>query len=276
MASLFHYTDLNAVMSILQNLKLRATSIQYLNDSEEYRNGFQLISEHIKSSLEHDPDKNFGCYSNREGALQFLKSYVADDMEMWCSIRDFFFVTSFSRSPDQLSQWRGYGSYCLEFDEATLGKYLPLYSCIYDDEVKQSTASATVESVVTEIIREAKSEELEAVHWNTSYRMLKNPTIYKHSGFSEESEVRAVLECHSDFIRENILYRIRGDMLVPYVEMPIGAECIKSITVGPMRYQDLAAASLQEHLYKWAADHSSSEMLSARKVHLSRIPYRAN
>lgn len=276
MASLFHYTDLNAVMSILQSLKLRATSIQYLNDSEEYRNGFQLISEHIRTSLRLKPDRNFGCYSSREGVLQFLNSYVADDMEMWCSIRDFFFVASFSRSPDQLSQWRGYGSYCLELDEAALGKYLPLYSCIYDDQVKKSTAKAIVESVVAEIVQEAKSEQVEAVHWNKSYKMLKNPTIYKHSGFSEESEVRAVLECHRDFVRENILYRIRGDMLVPYIEMPIAAECIKSITVGPMRYQDLAAASLQEYLYKWADKHNNGRMLSARQVHLSCIPYRSN
>lgn len=274
MESLYHYTDLNAVVSIFQSLKLRATSIQYLNDSEEYRNGFELFSKALRDSLTLPPNKNFGCYSSYEGALQFLNTYVAEDMDMWCSLREFFFVTSFSRSPDQLSQWRGYGPYCLEFNESALKEHMKLYSCIYEDEQKKASVRAEVDSAASEITMKAESDEVESIHWNIGYEMLRAPTIYKHSGFIEEAEVRAVFMCESDVKRDNVLYRIKGDILIPYVEVPISAQCIKSITVGPMKNQELAAASLQNLVEGWKR--RNLPINSSCQVHLSRIPYRAH
>ena len=41
--SLFHYTNVHAVQSILSNKKIWLTDIRYLNDSQELHDGFSVL-----------------------------------------------------------------------------------------------------------------------------------------------------------------------------------------------------------------------------------------
>lgn len=43
--NLYHYTDLNAVHSILETHKIRMTDIRFLNDKTEYLKGLEILQE---------------------------------------------------------------------------------------------------------------------------------------------------------------------------------------------------------------------------------------
>jgi hypothetical protein len=47
--ALYHYTDLNAVYSILKNNKVWMTDIRYLNDSHGLHDGIKVLAEGIKT-----------------------------------------------------------------------------------------------------------------------------------------------------------------------------------------------------------------------------------
>lgn len=63
---LFHYTDLNAVQSILVNSKLWLTDYNFLNDKEELKAGYELLME----ALEHFDDYPEGCSTECVNAIK--------------------------------------------------------------------------------------------------------------------------------------------------------------------------------------------------------------
>ncbi|MNR65880.1 hypothetical protein D3C85_1891170 [compost metagenome] len=66
-------------------------------------------------------------------------------------------------------------------------------------------------------------------------------------------------------------------MLIPYVEISVPLDSIKSIVVGPMRNQDLAYASMKSYVEKIdrAAFSEKPFYISSISVVKSSIPFRA-
>lgn len=112
--SVYHYTDLNAMINILlkDKIVLRATNVIYLNDPHELLEGIDVINGVLKNKI-------------HPGAF---RSY---------------FLTSFSANRDNLSMWGMYaanGNGCaLAFDYDELSKAYPIMiRCIYGkDEIEQ-------------------------------------------------------------------------------------------------------------------------------------------
>lgn len=46
--NLYHYTDVNAVKSILERKKLWLTDVRFLNDAEEMSEGFKIIIRYLE------------------------------------------------------------------------------------------------------------------------------------------------------------------------------------------------------------------------------------
>lgn len=113
-ASIWHYTDANGLLGILNSQELWATGLGFLNDSAELTYGRQLFAEVTQEALEsrhvHPTQK------------EFLRA-VAREVDVRLSSNDLF-VCCASEAPDSLSQWRAYGGaqtpYALELtiDEA--------------------------------------------------------------------------------------------------------------------------------------------------------------
>lgn len=254
MGSIYHYTDLNAVVNILNQLKLRATEIRYLNDSTEFVDGKGYIKEEVdRVSALHLGESRVNVLSSLR-LLQGVASH-RDQSVTYGTVM----VTSFSRAYDQLSQWRGYGLYCIEFDEGGLGEHLPLHKCVYEPNEKRSLAALSVREGLAKLSTyfEAKPE-IPHVSVNEPYEIAEvveaKAAIFKHEGFAEEQEVRAVFEMWKHYYPEDLKHRVRADMIVPFIERPIPAKSIKSITVGPMNNQAMAIASLTSFLQCWQDD----------------------
>lgn len=98
---------------------------------------------------------------------------------------------------------------------------------------------------------------------------------FKYAGFAEEREARLVMTSTSP---DDVRYRPRGNILVPYIEIPISLDCIKAIHVGPMPEQDAAVRAMQGFC-QLRQDSRQEESLNVEywlEVIASKIPFRAS
>ena len=273
--SLYHYTDLSAVYSILKNNKLWLTDIRYLNDSKELHEGVAFLIERLKTQ---SPDV-FANFEYFEKAREYIFESLTG-LRSYGVSEDPLFLFSLSSEPDCLSQWRAYGSYAIEFDKEMLtSEVSKLLDCQYHDSQKIEKARLHARDAITTVSNDmAKNngclgvDALDAVI-SLSY----DAATFKHSGFSEENESRIVLPSNDSEYPSNVKYRPRGDVLIPYIEVPITLDCIKSVMVGPVRNQAMSFASMSEFVYSiernWQVDSGNIEYEIT--VNKSTIPFRA-
>lgn len=272
---LFHYTDINAVRSILEGGKLRLTDFRYLNDLQEVHEGVSSILDFTKRELD----------SHADNCKYFIEAaeFVLHMLEQGRGSGDYvepIFVCSFSRAADLLSQWRTYGSYAIEFSATAFSH--KLYECVYDKEEQLSVAQSSVKNILRGMA--AYMEEVECgidqgVYYYFCDLMLLAAKI-KHSSFSEEQEVRLVVGHDVDPSiggGPEVMYRSRDNMLIPFTEVSIPFDSIRAIHVGPMRDQELACISLKGFIKRAALDYANENGCNYHEVEIvkSSTPYRA-
>ncbi len=91
--TLYHYTSLEALVSIVQSKRLRASSIRFLNDSSESL----WFKQHVLAILQ----KQTSVRAEHDKIAQ-----IVAEMESWPPQSNF--VASFTEHADDLSQWRAY------------------------------------------------------------------------------------------------------------------------------------------------------------------------
>lgn len=99
-------------------------------------------------------------------------------------------------------------------------------------------------------------------------------STFKDYGFAEEQEARLIIDEIPD---AGIQYRIRGQVLIPYIEIPISLDCIKAIHVGPMPAQDEAVLSMTGFCERIERDwqRESANIEYWIEVIKSKIPFRS-
>ena len=126
---LYHYTDMNGLLGIVQSSSIWATEIHYLNDSTEYAYAAQLLEQTARSRNE----------SLNEVQSRVLTAFVDSAQAI---ARTNAFVACFTEERDDLSQWRAYShsgpGYCIGFDTTKLRQVvvdhnLLFLACEYDE-----------------------------------------------------------------------------------------------------------------------------------------------
>src|SRR5450755_2950832 len=109
---LYHYTDANGLLGILQSRKLWASDVMYLNDSKEIHYGHGLGLAFIQQFREDSM-----VYRSLRRGLGYLSSMINE-----ANVNDY--IVSFCAKPDLLSQWRAYGrngtGFAIGFDRSVL------------------------------------------------------------------------------------------------------------------------------------------------------------
>ena len=262
--TLYHYTDIEAVKNILQKNVLWLTHIRFMNDGEELSKGIHYILKKTNDLLAND----YGV-----SKLDIL------DREIIHSLQEYqIYTCSFcTASNDLLSQWRGYGNYCIEFDEAVLLEYCnginsglkaedkpelgrcDLKECSYDTKKNKVSGSTLAQKMYENNQGIVKTMRKEATH-----KIVRTPhdglqvhneivllaSSWKDPGFREEEESRLIAQVNPQERNSEIKYRTRGGMLIPYYELPLPENCIKSINIGPHKEQALAKESLEMYIEK--------------------------
>jgi hypothetical protein len=212
-AKLFHYTNSKGVSGIVESNNLWATGFQSLNDSTELVHGARLLVDELER------------YGNESGGdnsvlLHKLANYYREHGDAY---RSFFetYIISFSEDPDVLSQWRAYSEQakgcCVEFDfsdsrlftivSETTPWALEIVPVIYDESLQRKLIKSGIERMLgyldsTEwtVQKLANSSEMEqgVVLGLLMHSFEPFVTAFKHVGFSEEKEWRAVASCASN------------------------------------------------------------------------------
>lgn len=134
-ALLYHYTSQAGLQGIVNSGVIWATNILYLNDSKELLNAIDVARWGLNHVFEH--------YTLSKKETEFL--HQIDDrfhkLEKYKITKSNVFVCSFSESPDELSQWRGYcpdgNGYSIGFDfnsgllDRVKGMGYKLEKCVY-------------------------------------------------------------------------------------------------------------------------------------------------
>jgi hypothetical protein len=229
---LHHYTKYDGLKGIIETNALRATHYQKLNDTMEIHLLRQPLSEALglrfadvlcrrrsEPEIAHAIEETGGLeVAARIAAEGLVNSFYQVSFER----RDTFsfaepYITSFcthanwpyERENGLLSQWRGYGGaggYCLVLDTEKLGERLGeefhahYFIHISLAQVVYADGNAKVEDVFPVLLK--RNEELLDLVLDRSDGLLNLPDIfgpfmagvtsYKHQGFREECEIRAV------------------------------------------------------------------------------------
>ncbi|MEW4951464.1 DUF2971 domain-containing protein [Pseudomonas asiatica] len=251
--SLFHYTDINAVCSIVKNRKIWLTNVGFLNDSREFHDGMSVVADILNTyDLE-----NFSSIeqAKKVGYLKGLTDAykVLPDVNMY--------TCSFSRAPNLLSQWRAYGNFAIEFSRLALEKVGALYDCCYMPKEKEEICRRSFE-----LLAERQSRKPIGEYDPEPLRdFMLGLLALKNMHFREEHEVRMVDT--ATYEMTEVKFRSRGDFLIPYLEKEFGDNCIKALHIGPIANQDLAKRSLDLLLRSCG--------LRDLPVYLSDIPFRS-
>lgn len=271
--SLFHYTDVGAVKAILENRELWLTDLRFLNDAQELNDGVVFISDALRKEREDfiERDEYF------DDSIALLTSSFDDHISIWIDDEPTF-VCSFSEAGNQLSQWRAYGGYAIEFDREALSSDLELFDCVYDRTKKIEIAEDMVSHAIHGLAADFRLYDGAAGPDSLDFlsSLIRTASIFKNDSFYEEREVRCVVDL--SIPHKNLRFRQKGNLLIPYTIANFSLECVKAIHIGPMRDQDLAYTSMNalvsSLLQSFVANGGSIEHEIA--IVKSEIPYRAS
>jgi hypothetical protein len=274
---LWHYTDANGLIGILQSGKIWTTQVTCLNDTLEQRYFGDLVHAAVKQRRT----------VNTDPAIEPLFR-VADNL---LSERDFTamgqFVACFSEAKDDLGQWRGYGGgecgFAIGFSSQGIMRANSrrvntlLMPMIYADSIHSF--------VVADVIRMSETYYRQGLSrgdhdlWAREFVIAFSDALsitaanVKHPKFSGEAERRIVTLLQPDE-HQQLEFRQKRTLLARHLPIDITSEGsdakrllpITRIVVGPGPAQKVTKVSVGDLLLKFR--------YQKIEVELSNIPYR--
>jgi hypothetical protein len=289
---LYHYTDEQGLLGILESENIRATHFRFLNDITEREEAPKFLFAAIDELIKKDPFLSSEYWDGIRPALK----------KAWDEIAAYFvcFTEDSETDGDRLSQWRGYApnrpGFGLGFnghrlkskaEEVMNSAILPTYlwKCLYDEEQKRTLARNSSETHAKAIKdwvakkkcnpligdKEYRNEELGKSLMSFQDELLKLSAWFKHFGFREENEWRIVLYVHGELTNLDLIQFRPGRFgRTPFIEVPLGLKDIdsplKRIVVGPAQDMEQSVARLRIELLKMG--------IHGVEVVPSKIPYR--
>lgn len=249
--TLYHYTDIHALTCILNKdiIKLRASNCLYLNDGREIEEGIDLLKEYLKIDYSKHSFRSYyiSSFSNNRDNLTMWNMYAANGKG--CAI-GFKADKILSNSSEIFDFWVP----CLyNKDEAKL--FLAAKLSFIDKLHYTVSFPTSHENSIQKIDAET---EVQNVHIETCLAC-------KNASFHEENEFRGVIYRDSN---QEIQFREKDGVIIPYVEVDIPKDAIEEIVIGPTNKSELTTLSvinmLQNRGYDW----------KNIKVTNSVVPYR--
>lgn len=256
-----HYTTLEALVSIFSALDKEqgedrmltfwASSVFSMNDTSEFRYGFQYFKQKI---LEYEDIHQVPLNSRISTLWKNTKRHVFDERltEAIADSQHCPFAISFSKKKDNLMMWQQYSStksgLCLTFRQFS---YEPLFNHetlkdlqfaegIRADDISYGKLEddMTVWNVFLKkydkIRRKGKTTNTELWQLFVLFSLL-TATLVKHPAYAEEEEVRLVKLSDKN---HPIKFRVAKGRLRPYIEVPVPLKELESVTVAPGQNQD--------------------------------------
>lgn len=274
---LYHYTSVDALLGGIivkdkprpgKEICLWATNCRYMNDPEELNTGIQFANKVLDSFF--DESMQDDCKQKEEEER----------------LKDKTYITSFSSAVDCLPMWGMYGQngrgLALGFDAAVLKTSFNLLKCVYATEENEKWLKEEFSKWV-----EAPGDWRKQMDGKNIFSKIFESLGYllgtyvllwalgKHSAYVYEKEMRSMLileernqgtKDSSVAKKEIIKYRLKNNLIVPYVELYLPKSALKEIWIGPTNDMERATKSLRIYL-----DHMGFNEVEIKQ---SKVPYR--
>jgi hypothetical protein len=260
MDTLFHYTTTTGLLGILQDSKIWASDLRFLNDTKESVYARDMVINAVESMENPVRRPEHPAHQYGEPAADTFTRYHESTLDELKNSEFGVYIACFCESGDLLSQWRGYGGgqgYSIEIAKDGLRdavKEFPAYppaTGLFKVKYGLEAASTVVEAAVQQVANFNLNHPGVKAH----YSALAVSTLLaqvKHPGFSEEREWRLAvgLEIYDEtrHDRQPTLYRSTPRAVVPYLKIPLKSESIVSIRVGPGDSAELRAGGIRRLL----------------------------
>ncbi|HVN58747.1 MAG TPA: DUF2971 domain-containing protein [Bacteroidales bacterium] len=252
---LYHYTNLEALIGIVQKHDLWLTNSRFSNDETELNHGYEIAREVINR---HKQTKTSTEMARYYGLVESLLRNPPQGVYICC----------FCERNNLLSQWRSYGEngtgVSIGFNPTGFQRFtgpdlsteqyglMRLWKVYYDDQVKEKIVAQALELIPE--MHKGKSIELQAQKAAEAIHFFL-PT-FKNKDFVDEDERRLIFT-PSKNCSVKPLYRYRRQMLVPYFSLNSLVNqnnqnnqnpCrlpIKSVMVGPSERKQINKESIE-------------------------------
>lgn len=279
---LCHYTNLNGLHGIITSKSIWATNYSFLNDLEEFNYGLCCLENFLNGPPSEEHLSSWRAHLSK--VMDYIK---ANDLPE-------IYSTSFCKSKDLLSQWRGYGQQgvCVVFDiklmndigwwnynsfNTTSGQensIIPRFELYYNDveylekgtewEFFSRTLNKIMKNYQGFYERQPLSDGIDEGLRARLFGLIV-PFI-KTFSFREEGEFRlAALQVNN---KSDIKFRCGNGLLIPYVELSVQENIlpITEVVIGPG-----VNSALVEKGVRMLLDNNGYNNI---KISRSSIPYR--
>jgi len=246
----YHYTDIVGFRGIIEE-GMWLSCAAYTNDSSEISEGKGIFIETLRE-IGRSVDVRYHL---------FFEELIA---EIQAKIDpEHYFVGSFSKHGDSLSQWRSYardgGGICMAFEFDTV---TPAYELLYPENAK----SQEVKNFCLELWEECRSAIDGGIEPSALYdHMVEQATmvalLIKNRVFISEEEIRLISQTQS---AEDVHFRTHGSYLKPYVIKDIKSH-LRAVHIGPTVNEHRVQKSITYFLKHYG--------LERVDVHTFDVPY---
>jgi Protein of unknown function (DUF2971) len=275
---LWHYTDANGLIGILQSGKVWTTQVSCLNDTLEQRYFSQLIHRAVKERRKQNADFQleplFRVADEALGNLDFTAMGQ--------------FVTCFSEAEDDLAQWRGYGGgecgYAIGFRSQAFLEVIKtrpntlLLPMGYADDIHNFIVADVMKWSEIYFRQGLARGVSDPVAWATEFVAAFGDVLniiaatVKHPKFSGEFE-RRIATLLQDGEHSQLVFRQKRTLLARHLPLSLTVEIdgaqrlpISRIYVGPGPSQTVSKISVGDPLIQ--------QGYSGVPVEISKVPYR--
>lgn len=274
---IFHYSSTEVLLKILgreheslnENLKdticLRATHAKFLNDPTEYELALSLLNQSLLMFEKANPKKIGVSEIFTKGNESGLISLAPGEP----------FLFALSENLDNLSMWQSYGlngsGVAIGLDKKMLEAYASrepntlFIPCSYNFDENISRLTAFWDSIYDKMPLYIQKGIIEGNDFFKFLKILGLCFSIKDYAYKDEKEWRL---CKNEAFNENIKYRIRSGLIVPYIEHFVNKNIIKSIVIGPCADKELSKKSIMMALETFGYDLNKISLI------ISKVPYR--
>lgn len=260
---IYHYTDINGLKGIIENKFFFASKVDFMNDFYELKYSYDLVIEVLNDLI----DETLCELEQR--FYKCLKEYIDNQKQFeWGELslknraleisRSREYIISFSKNKDSLTLWSEYSKfygYNIGFKASDLEEYIIKYepdmeytttlaNVIYDKDKQIRIIENEIQLFVDIFKKHHKSisqEEKNEILKKFKARLRGYGLFFKDCKFEHEEEVRILIYRIINTDKNikpslKIKYRVKNNLLIPYVEVPYNKSNeklpIENITVG--------------------------------------------
>jgi hypothetical protein len=189
--TVWHYTDGNGFLGILQSGRLYATQVSALNDSKETEYATDLFREQVKKAIAEQAGKD-----DVVTFFQSILEQVKEEPDNPTQGISKFYVACFSTRPDDLNQWSKYtkaspGRFAIAFHPNGLNREpnSALYRVIYDRAKLEGAVKKVVYATLDFYMSGLTGERAEKPEeWGRLFYLAWDEWIYKLAPLAKDQQ----------------------------------------------------------------------------------------